>query len=250
LLSIYLCDDEPAWVNILSDYIEKYILEYQADMKIVYASDDPYLLLGYLKSNPPEYGIYFLDVNFNKEIDGLELAKQVRKFDPRGFINIVTVHTEAMVKTFQYAIEAMCFIVKNAIDENLSSTVRKQVFSCLDNALETYNNNISKTTLPTIKIGEKGTDYIINLDDIISIEKCKASHKLNIHLKNSNIQLRDNLDRVRSDLGDGFMLINRSCILNLSKIKEHISPKKLVILENGKTYYLSRTKNIMLKKLL
>ncbi|MBA5760556.1 response regulator, partial [Escherichia coli] len=51
-------------------------------------------------------GLYFLDIDLGQpDMNGFELAQEIRKFDPRGFIIFITTHAELSYMTFTYKVE-------------------------------------------------------------------------------------------------------------------------------------------------
>lgn len=63
------------------------------DMETGLITEDPYEFIEYIKENTAS-GIYFLDVDLKSDINGIQLAEQIREYDPRGFIVFITTHAE------------------------------------------------------------------------------------------------------------------------------------------------------------
>ena len=59
-------------------------------MEIILSTSNPYELLDTIE-NKDYTGIYFLDIDLNSNINGIDLAKKIRCYDPRGFIIFVTI---------------------------------------------------------------------------------------------------------------------------------------------------------------
>lgn len=53
-------------------------------------------------------------------MNGFELAQEIRKFDPRGFIIFITTHAELSYMTFTYKVEALDYIIKDDIDLSMT----------------------------------------------------------------------------------------------------------------------------------
>ena len=101
MLKIYICEDSQKQLDMITKAVEKAILDEELDMKVETSTSDPFEILHIVEqSNGP--GIYFLDVELNAKIDGIELASKIRNYDPRGFIVFVTTHPELSYLTFKY----------------------------------------------------------------------------------------------------------------------------------------------------
>ena len=112
MIHIYLCEDDKRqlarWISI----IEKYLLMNSTESLLYCTSSTPEDLLK-VRSHSNITGLYFLDIDLRAEKNGIELAEEIRKYDPRGYIVFVTTHSEMAYLTFQYKVEAMDFIIKD-----------------------------------------------------------------------------------------------------------------------------------------
>ncbi|MCL2253675.1 MAG: LytTR family DNA-binding domain-containing protein [Lachnospiraceae bacterium] len=232
MIPIYLCDDSSDWLSLMKQYINKFIVIEEVDMEIVYSSTEPQVFLSFLHSHPSQNSIYFLDVNLKANIDGLLLATEIRRIDPRGFIIFVTVHSEMMSKTFSHKIEALNYIIKD--EQNLNG----QVHSCLKHIWDLYNKG-HETAFKSISVNSYGTTSFMKVDDIILVEKIKNNRKIRFHLRNEVYESADSLSEIHAKLGNGFFRINRVCLINLTKIKLIDFDKREVKLENGRSYHCS-----------
>lgn len=232
MIPIYICDDDPVWLNLLKKEIEAFICQKGTNMKIVCSSDAPEKLLKYLNDHPAGHSIYILDVNLKAELDGMGLALKIREKDPRGFIIFVTIHADMAVKTFTYKLEAMDYIIKDGTDENGRPNLNQQVFSCLLRVVDLISN-CPHALSGTISVRCNGSDHIISVNDIMFIETIKRSHKLRINLANSSLEISSSLSDMESLLGDDFFMCHKTCLVNLRKIKEVPYTKSEIIMENG-----------------
>ncbi|WP_092247482.1 response regulator [Lacrimispora sphenoides] len=141
----YMCEDDKWQLErlrrIISDIIQTVGLS--ESMEIVCASTNPLDIIDYLYRNPKQ-SLYFLDIDLGQYMNGLDLGVKIREIDPRGYIVIVTVHSEMAILTIRRKIEAMDFIEK---DEPLSIPVR--VRDCMIHALELF------CTMPESQISKK-----------------------------------------------------------------------------------------------
>lgn len=193
MLKIFLCEDNQQQRQQYIDILDKIVLMEDLDLELSYVTENPYALL---KSIIPEKhtGIYFLDIDLNCDMNGLTLAQQIRKKDPRGFIVFITTHSEMSYMTFTYKVEAMDFIIKDNANE-----IKSRIFQCLLHAqeLEKQNNDASDFDTFSIKIGSKIQK--VPLEDILFFEA--ATHKIILHTKNGIQEFSGKLKDVKEMLG-------------------------------------------------
>ena len=133
MLYIYICEDEIPQLTYIKESIQKYILIYNLDLVYCGRFHKSALRIPDAACFSSHTGIYFLDINLNTDIDGLELAQKIREIDPRGFIVFITSHSEMASLTFQMKLEVLDYIIKDHPE-----TLSDQIFQCLSNALKKY----------------------------------------------------------------------------------------------------------------
>jgi len=248
MIAIYLCDDNRFWLRLMEKKIEKRIADKNYDMQIVYAAENPRELLSHLLFHPPLNGVYFLDIDFNVPMDGIELARKIRELDPRGFIIFVTVHINMAVKTFQYKVEAMDYILKDGMVESRSS-IGKHINGCLKQVVDLHQRSARAVT-GTIAVRSCGSDYVIQIEDIIYIETIRDSRKIRINLLDESYETAGwSIAKFQEKLGDSFYRCNEGFIINVNKIKEMHLAKREVVMENGVRCHASISKFPPLKKI-
>lgn len=176
MIHIYLCEDDEKQLLRWKDIINKYLLINATETKLYCAVTSPKVLLS-IRKQSNTIGLYFLDIFLNSSINGFELAQEIRKYDPRGYIVFVTAHSEMALLTFRYKVEAMDVIV-----ENTSETLPEQFCSCIKNAENNYRSKLdSKNHLLSIKIDK--TSLVLNQKDIVAFSTGSDYHKVIIHTK-------------------------------------------------------------------
>lgn len=103
-------DDDAQRKSVVQNIHNTVLIE-ELDMQLLLDTSDPYKLLEMVKANQ-NTGIYFLDIDLKCDMNGMKLAQEIRKFDPRGFIVFITAHSELSYMTFQYRVEAMDFVLR------------------------------------------------------------------------------------------------------------------------------------------
>ena len=118
MIPVYVCEDNPVQLKMIREIIEKLIFIEDYHMEIQCAAIHPEQLLNHLTPGIPT-GIYFLDIDLNGKMNGLQLAEKIRQYDPYGFLIFITAYYELWKLTFEYKVSAFDFINKNIGDEKL-----------------------------------------------------------------------------------------------------------------------------------
>ena len=105
MIDIYICEDSEEQREAITHYVESAVLIREYDMKIKISTNSPEKIIEELKLSD-NTGIYFLDIDLQSTKNGILLAKEIREYDPRGFIIFVTSHSEMSFLNFQYKVES------------------------------------------------------------------------------------------------------------------------------------------------
>ncbi|MEG0296948.1 MAG: LytTR family DNA-binding domain-containing protein [Clostridium sp.] len=233
MLGIVICEDNLIQRERLAKSIENFIDFEEYDMSIELKTGDPRKVLSYLDKNKGS-NVYFLDVDLGTDINGIELASEIRKYDPRGFIVFVTTHSEMSVLTFKYKVEAMDYIIKDDT-ENFNDRIK----DCLQSANTRIANvdGISNNKIFTVKVGSR----LINVkyDDIMFIETSPTVHKLILHAKNRQVEFYGRIKDLEEQLGDEFFRCHRAFIVNMSNVVEVKKTIRVLIMRNGEECLVS-----------
>ncbi|SFU39895.1 two component transcriptional regulator, LytTR family [Clostridium sp. DSM 8431] len=232
MLRIFICEDNSIQQNKFKKIIEDIIMINDYDMETSLTTSDPYEILAYLKVNPTS-GIYFLDVDLHSNINGIQLAEEIRKYDPRGFIIFITSHAEMSYLTFLYKVEAMDYIIKDNYNN-----IRQRIHDCIQNANEKYQaicNNSQKV------FSIKANDKIVNIDfnDIIFFETSSTIHKVILHCTNRQIEFYSKMKEIEQNLDDRFCRCHNSFIVNTDKIKEIDKKRRIAYMINDEECLIS-----------
>lgn len=232
MLNIYVCEDDAEQRETITQIIQNAILIEELDMQIVLATSSPWELLETIRDSR-NVGIYFLDIDLKCDLNGMKLAQQIRKVDPRGFIIFVTAHSELSYMTFQYRVEAMDFVLKDSPAE-----ARTKIRECLLSAWDRYTlqtNQIHKTY--TIKIGERKIS--VDYDDILFFETSSNIHKVILHAKDRQIEFSGAMQELEQTLDDSFVRCHRSFLVNRKNIREIDTQNRIIYFINGETCLIS-----------
>ena len=112
MLQIILCEDDPKQRAHLENIMEDYVKD-KADLVLALSVGTPQELLHFLEHKPDRKGVYFLDIDLQQELTGIDLAMRIREKDAGAKIVFITTHAKMTTLVFRHKIEALDFIVKD-----------------------------------------------------------------------------------------------------------------------------------------
>lgn len=232
MVPIFICENDPIQKSRLEDIIKKYIMIEDYDMAITLSTDNPYEILEYLDNHENIRGAYFLDIDLEQDINGIQLGAEIRKKDVFSRIIFVTTHSELMSLTFTYKVEAMDYIVKDETED-----IQRKVQACLKQINNYYT---SETTKEDDRIQLRINDQIrlFELKDIMFFETTELSHKLKLHLTHNRVELYGNLKELE-ELSDSFVRVHKSYLINKANIATIDKKKREVTMTNGEVSLVS-----------
>lgn len=232
MIHIYLCEDDKSQLKLWESIVEKYLMINSTEIQLYCSAVKPEELLS-MRRRSNVTGLYFLDIDLRDKINGIELAQEIRKYDPRGYIVFVTTHSEMAVLTFRYKVEAMDFIVKDD-----GESLAEQFYACIENAEYNYKSKLgSANCLLSVKIDK--ASLVLDQNDIIAITTGDGYHKLTIHTKTGIRQIAGSLKEFRGALNSDFCQCNRSAIINMKHVIKYSREKALINMDNKEAYSVS-----------
>ncbi|MGG5372762.1 LytR/AlgR family response regulator transcription factor [Enterococcus sp. AZ196] len=244
MISIYICEDDQTQLEKMTRFIKRYIMIENLDMSIALATEDPHKLLKTISGNTQK-NVYFLDIDLNcPEYNGLQLAQEIRKSDPDGYLIFVTTHAELTHLTFQFKVNALDFIIKDGTDG-----LQKRVGECLSVIVTRMNQTArqSEQALFSFLIGDK-TNFL-PIESILFFETSNK-HKIVVYTMEERLEFVGSLNEIAQKLGKDFFRSHRSTLVHLKKIKQVDAKNGILILENQQTCYLAVRKASKLKQLI
>lgn len=243
MVPIYICEDQPEILKQLEKSIRNIIMIEEFDFNIALATKSPEELLQCLK-NQRTKGIYFLDIEFPKEsMNGFELGKEIRKLDSRGFLVYVTTHNELLPETFSYQLEALDYILKDDPFQ-LNQHIKK--------ALTTIQHLLSNefSEVREIFTVESASRILhVPVDTIEYFETTYKKHNVALVTADQYVEFQGNLTQIEKRLSSGFIRTHQSYLVNRTKIQNIDKKRRLILLKNGGTCLVSRSKLKELKQL-
>ncbi|WP_317645172.1 LytTR family DNA-binding domain-containing protein [Sporosarcina sp. GW1-11] len=220
-----ICEDNLVQREFIYKEIMNYTSFHEPSIELVLCTNTPDEVLSYL--NNYQADCYFLDIELDHQLDGMELAMEIRKKDPLATIIFITTHADRLKLTFTYKLAALDFIVKDTPDQ-----IATQVKEALQAAFEKYIQfaEVVPTELIQINIGERIKN--IALQDIYFFETSTIPHKLTLYEKNGFYEFYGRLKDFE-EVNPSFYRCHKSFLINLQHVKELDKKKRTVTMSNG-----------------
>lgn len=231
MVNIILCDDDRFILSLATDIIKDRIQRNRLDAKIICVATKSSEVFQFLHNNPGAY-LVFMDLDFGiGKLNGIDVAKQIKKMNSLSKIVFVTNHQEMAMKVLSSGVEPYGFLEKTTDMQNLSNGYQKYIQMAIS-AIDTNTIADDKLVI-TVGIDETVT---IHKGQILYVESEKTiSHGLSYHtVDGSCLTVRDSMDHIIQLLGENFIRVHRSVIAN----KRHMISLK------GSTIHLSNGEEI------
>lgn len=177
--SIIICEDNTIQLQELTTIINHYSMFHYDLFSIDFSSQVPTDILDYIKKNPKETRIYFLDICLNHKMNGIDLAVEIRKIEPNSKIIFITTHDEMATQTFQFKVEALGFITKDQNIEGYRDEIQ-DVLNIIEKRIGKKKEKEGKRFI--FKIGSETN--IIDVDTILYLTTSHIPHRINLITEN------------------------------------------------------------------
>lgn len=228
VLSVYLCEDNPAQLKHYTEIVQRYILINDFDMQVQLATASPRELLKQLQVEAPQYALLFLDIEFPAEdMTGLEAAIAVRQ--QLGFAEIVfvTTHSEMALLTFERKVEPMDFIVKDLGREQVDQKLRENI----DYGYQRYTTYLENTeNLFRYTIG--GRTFNLPMGDVYFVTTVETPHKVSVHAANQLVEFPGYLKDIADQYPDLYR-VDKSYLVNLDNVSGLDIENRRLLFPNG-----------------
>lgn len=215
-MRIAICDDEEQYRAELRACLTKIAGQFENDIDSFY---DGNVLISEFTKNP--YDIVFLDIEM-PVIDGITVAKKLRKLSEGVYIVFLTGHVEYALEG--YEVNALRYLTKPVQIDKL-----REVMNYIN------DKNAAKKQLI---IKEDGEEMLINIADILYFEAQNQNVKIKTY-KGEHI-VRYNIGDFEESLkNNGFYRTHRGYLVSLAKVKKMV--KSDVILEDDSKIPVSRS---------
>nr|WP_302141211.1 LytTR family DNA-binding domain-containing protein [uncultured Schaedlerella sp.] len=220
-MKIVICDDEPYFLEMVSEYCDKFKREYIIPISLIKFTKGEDVLIYYQQDKNVD--LFILDIMM-EEINGLQLAEEIRKIGIHTQIVFLTAAlkyaTEGYIyRAARYWLKPLTYEKFSAEMQELYAQIRKE---CNAYLIENTGIAIEK----------------VYYDEILYIET--FNRKTCVHRINSNFISKTNLKEFEKKLDKRFFRCHTAYIVNMDYIYKI---KKLeIILSNEKSIYMSKGK--------
>lgn len=237
MLPVYICDDNKNLLSQIKKIVETHLhFNFEHSETSVLTFSDPYEFQKHIEFFD-KTGIYLLDIDFKQDINGLDLATEIRRKDPLGFIIFVTTYDKYIPDTYSRRLGAIDYIIKD------KGNLQEQIYSALSSSFERYQMILSKTdeAPKTLILQVNRTNFVIVQNHIKWIESIHRKHGICLYHGNSATKAHCSLSEIYKELDKlHFIQCNRSEIVNISYIDKIDNVKKELTLKGGKVIHVSR----------
>lgn len=243
MLDIVICEDNSKQRKEIENIIMDEMTNLKHKTNIALSTNSPEEVIKYLENSNDKTLIYFLDVELGAKINGIELGKLIRKYDPKGYIIFVTSHSELTLLTFQYKVQALDYLIKGDYEY-----MKNRIIECIEEAHRDYKNiKLLERTVFQANFGSRVINF--NFDDILFFETTDTDHKIRIHTCEEQLEFYGTMREIEKRLPLYFYKPHRSYIINSKKIKLIDKDKLMIYMINNETCYIaSRFLKELLKK--
>ena len=212
--------------------IDEHIDAASYKMRLALETEDPSILLDHVEDNQSK-NLYFLDIQLNHTLNGIQLAKRIRKYDQEGLIIFITSHGEMAYLSFEYKVKAFDYIVKDDL-----INLKGRVQTCLDNANEKLlqKDSLKQATF-CVKLSER--QVFVPYDEIMFFEASSTAHKVQLNGLKQQLEFYGILSEIEEDVDENFVRSHRSYLVNTKNIKSLDSKRKVIHMKNGQVSYYS-----------
>jgi two-component system response regulator AgrA len=235
VIEVYICEDDRAQLEGMKKTLEEAIAAGEMEMKVELAAADPSEFLEAAKKRVAkgDARLYVIDMDLKSDMNGLDLAESIRAMetgiDARSYIVFATAHAEMSMLAFQYLVEAIDYIVKNAqFDANLAKTAARIHKKHMDDL--SYRQTGGGRYIAM----HAGKRIIERFADIFLIETSQSQHKITMHTNSGMAEYASSLRDAEEALqGGNFVRLSESCLVNADKIASFDKAQRTVTLSNG-----------------
>lgn len=225
MLRIALCDNSRTDMERLEKTFDK-LHQYSIDYDVFFSAEE---LLSCDERQIESYQLYIFDIELSN-INGLELARRLRKKDEKALFVFLTNHTEYVMEVFD--VITFDYILKPITEEKLESMLLKAM-----RHLQMLKRDFV--------FQYRKNHFRVNFEDILYFEKNGRQavvHTINKKFKTNMtlLELWEQLDELV------FSHIHISYIINLQHVKAIEGDE--VILDNGEHLFIARSHKQELKE--
>jgi len=229
MLYVLICEDDAKHRARLEEIVQRQIAAEDCDMEFALSAGSPEDILGYLAAHPDQNGLYFLDVDLQHDINGIQLAAKIRETDAAATIVFVTTHAELAHLVFIYKVEALDYITKDSPAE-----LQQRAIECMQVAYRRHlEGRGAQGKHFTVKAGSKTRN--VPYDKILFFETQRSmAHNLILHMEDGQIEFRGSIAEL-TELGPDFFHCHNAFVVHVKNIRRVDRAAGEIEMINGET---------------
>ncbi|MDY8137350.1 response regulator transcription factor [Aquimarina sp. 2201CG5-10] len=196
MIKTVIIDDEPNAIELLQGYVKK-----TPFVECIKSFRDPIEALVYLNEN--QIDLILLDINM-PQLSGISFIKTLK--NPPKII-LTTAYSEYAVESYEYQVAD--YLLKPIAFERFLKALLK-----IRDTIDIPSKNVKNNNTVYIKSGQQ--QYKINLQDILYLQKDGNYISYITHEK--TILARQSIKEALNELGERFIQVHKSTIINLDHI--------------------------------
>ena len=217
MLNFVICDDNELVLKRFDIMLNNIFTKYDFEAQITLKSSNTDEVLDFLKANHTD--VLILDINLKANITGIELAKQVRKYNKNIYIIFTTAHLEYAL--LAYKIKTFDYLAKPVTQERLEETVLRLI------------DDVTSTPKNYLFLGNK---TIIDQDEIQYIQR--DGMKLVFYTQTKKYEAYSSFNKIMKTLPKNFVRCHKSFVANINNITDVDAQENIVFFGNGIECYI------------
>lgn len=233
MIYIYLCEDEEVQLSYFERVIRKYIMDSGKCAEVISARTSPEQILGDAKERKGDISLFFIDIQLDGySLDGFGLARELKRQMKDCHLVFLTSREELAYKAFEYELGILDYIVKRPedfLEDEVSDGIKRRLDSIFDKLEDKKERR--KRAVISIECGSRLVE--VDKRNIIFIQSLKGKHQTEIYTDSQRLTTKQTLSGMKERLGEDFIYVNKTCIVQRDKIKEIDRKNRFLLLEGG-----------------
>lgn len=219
-MKILICDDESIFASRLRQTISSIVVDMEGNVEIIVYRSPNKLLEESIK-----FDLLFLDIEMS-ELDGISVAKILREKNEEGKIVFVTSHQELVREG--YKVQAFRYLYKPYEEREI-----REILMVMKEELEDIKGI-------TMEVGEKRkcTKEFFLYKDIIALES--IGNGVVIYTGKAYEIVYEKFYQIVGQLDQRFIKVHRNYCVNMEKIQYIDYDSKIIIMNNGQKFSVSK----------
>jgi two-component system response regulator AgrA len=232
MLKIIIVEDNIKHLEMLSSYIQSYLIKNNMEGCMLLETGNPADVLDYIKSENNIPNVFFIDIDLKTTINGVELAKEIKQLLNKAYIIFITNHIKYQQSAFR--IHAYDYLPKPVVKDCLNKCLRDIHNELIDMVFV----NGPEEGRVVIKSGYR--EFYIKKQEILYIEKqCNKALINTVKSQYSCYLPLEHFEKLFEN-DSNFTRCHKSFLVNRDFIKELRFNKLEVELITGKVCFMSR----------